>query len=270
LEGSADLLRLFKHVFAVLVALDLLDHLVNCLGLLSPLALAHFELLLKQLVVWLSVASTKAVPQCRVLAVVVVEVKMMDGVARSTIDESGVVRILAIVDQDSPDVDKDEKGDGCDFGHGKQEGKYVVGQSLSIAVEWVESVRRKGSRHDPLVVRLMYILVHTWMVQAPVNPVNAEVCKDEEEGVLCPGVPICRTFVCCIVQLRVAAHFSQEPGHGQNCHYWEGDVGLLHLELDLVLEVSRVVECRLVKNEKVGESGEKEVHNYTKEPAIRA
>ena len=37
------------------------------------------------------------------------------------------------------------------------------------------------------------------MVQKSVDPVNAEIGEDEEEWVLCPIVPACRDFVCCVV-----------------------------------------------------------------------
>jgi hypothetical protein len=113
------------------------------------------------------------------------------------------------------------------------------------------------------VVGFVDVLVNARMVQASVNPVDTEIGEDEEEWVLGPVVPACWAFGCCIIQLRVAAYFSQKPGHGQDCHYGEGDVGLLHLELDLILEVSRVVEGRLVEDEEVGQSGEKEVYKYT-------
>lgn len=74
-------------VSAVVLALDLLDHLIDCLGLLFPFALAHLELLLEQLVVGLPVAATHAVPERRELAVIVVEVQMVHGMASGAVDD---------------------------------------------------------------------------------------------------------------------------------------------------------------------------------------
>ena len=56
--------------------------------------------------------------------------------------------------------------------------------------------------------------------------------------------------------LGVSADLKQEPGHGEDGHDGEGDVGLLHFELDLVLEVARVVEGGLVEDEEVRGAGE--------------
>jgi hypothetical protein len=56
-QSLADLLVLVGNVLATLVAFDFLDHLVDGGRLLLPLALAHLELLLEQLVVGLPVAS---------------------------------------------------------------------------------------------------------------------------------------------------------------------------------------------------------------------
>jgi hypothetical protein len=37
-------------------------------------------------------------------------------VAGGTVDDGRVVRVLAVVDQDSPDVDEDEEEDVCELG----------------------------------------------------------------------------------------------------------------------------------------------------------
>ena len=42
-----------------------------------------------------------------------------------------------------------------------------------MACEW--------SRHDPLVVWLVEGLVHSWVVQATMNPINAKVREQDEE-----------------------------------------------------------------------------------------
>ena len=115
-DHLADLLRLGSVCAVVVVTLDFFDHLVDGLSLLLPLVLAHLEFLLKELVVGLPVASSKAVPEGCVLSVVVVEVQVVHGVAGGTVDDGRVVRVLAVVDQDSPDVDEDEEEDVCELG----------------------------------------------------------------------------------------------------------------------------------------------------------
>ena len=65
----------------------------------------------------------------------------------------------------------------------------MVGQRLCIAVQRVEGVRGKGCGHDPLVVRLMDVLVDARVVQTAVDPVDQRVGEGEEEGELQVVVP---------------------------------------------------------------------------------
>lgn len=102
------------------------------------------------------------------------------------------------------------------------------------------------------------------------DPVDARVGEEEEDGVLRPIVPPPRTLGGCIVQLRVAAHFGKEPWHCEDCHDGEGDVGLLHLELYLVLEVSRVLEGCLIEDEEVGCACKDIVYDDAEKPAVGA
>ena len=97
----------------------------------------------------------------------------------------------------------------------------------------------------------MQRLVDALVVQAAVDPVNAEIGEADEQWKLQPVVPDSRTLLCRVVELRVAAHFSQEPGRGEDGHDGESDVRLLHLKSDLVLEVSWVGEGSLVEDEEV-------------------
>nr|GFD55168.1 hypothetical protein [Tanacetum cinerariifolium] len=90
-----------------------------------PLALAHLELLLEQLVIRLSVAAAHAVPERCKLAVVVVEVQVVHGMARSAVDDRRVVCILSIMDEDSPDVDKDKESNVCKLLEWKEEREDV-------------------------------------------------------------------------------------------------------------------------------------------------
>ena len=97
--------------------------------------------------------------------------------------------VFAVVDEDGPDVDEDEEGDVGKLGEGEQEGEHVVRQRLGVAVQRVEGVRGKGRGHDPLVVRLVDVLVDAWVVQTAVDPIDQRVGEEEEEGELQVVVP---------------------------------------------------------------------------------
>lgn len=124
----------------------------------------------------------------------------------------------------------------------------MVGQSLCIAVHGMKSVRGEGRGHNPLVVRLVQRLVYALVVQTPVDPVDKEVGKADKEWELQPVIPRSWSLLCCIVELRVATHFGQEPWRCKDRHDREGSVCLLHLEFDLVLEVSWMGESRLIED----------------------
>lgn len=221
---------------------------------------------MEQLFVGLPVASSQTIPEGGELSVVVVEVQVVDGVAGGAVDDGRVVRVLAVVDQDSPDVDEDEEGNAGNLGEWEQEWEDVVRETLGVTVGRVEGVRGKRGGHDPLVVRLVDVLVHPGMMQATVDPVDAQVREEDEERNLEVVVPASRAFVCRVVELGVAADLGEEPRDGEDGHDGEGDVGLLHLELDLVFEVARVVEGGLVEDEEVGSTGEDVVHEDAEEP----
>ena len=115
--------------------------------------------------------------------------------AGSSVNNGRVVRILAIMNQDSPDVDTNKQEDIGKLGKREQEREDVIGQTLGIAVQWMESVRGIGSRHDPLVVWLVDVLVNERVVEIAVNPVDERVGEEEEKGKLHVVVPQSRTLV---------------------------------------------------------------------------
>lgn len=193
---------------------------------------------------------------------------MVNCVASGTVDDGRVVGILAVMDQDCPDVDEDEEGDVGELGEREDEGEDVVGEALCISICGVEGVRGEGSRHDPLVVWLVDVFVDLGVMEAAVDPVDAEIGEADEEGELRIVVPAARAILCGIINLGVAADFEEEPGDGEDGHDGEGNVGLLHLEPNLVLEVLGVVESGLVEDEEVRKACEDEVDEDAEEPAI--
>jgi len=123
-----------------------------------------------------------------------------------------------------------------------------------------------GRRHDPLVMRLVKVLVDEWVVQIAMNPVDAEVGEDEEDGELGEVVPKSRAFIGRIVELAVSADFE---AHQRGCaerHERHGLVGLNDLEPDLVLDELGVVQGTLVEDEDVRERSKEEVDEESENP----
>ncbi|KAI3485847.1 hypothetical protein L1887_50645 [Cichorium endivia] len=121
----------------------------------------------------------------------------------------------------------------------KDEGEDVVGQRLRIAVERVEGVAGKRRGHEPLVVRLVHVLVQPRVVLDPVHPVDQEVGEHKEERHRKHRVrpAVVRNAV---IQLAVPSHLEDEPGDGQKVERQKRAHRRLDLELDLVLEEARV------------------------------
>lgn len=196
---SFDFLRLFRLVHPIVFAFNLLPDDLHLLNLLVPLSLAHLELFAEKLIVRLAITATNAIPQRRELAVVVVEVQMVHSVAGSAVDDRIVSVVFAVVDQDGPDIDEDEENDVGEFLQREYEGESMVGETLRVTVEGMEGVRGIWSRHNPLVVRLVQVPVDERVVQASVDPVDAEIGEGDEEGELNQVPPPER----CIIQLVV-------------------------------------------------------------------
>lgn len=57
----------------------------------------------------------------------------------------------------------------------------MVGHTLRPTVHRVESMRREGTRHDPLMVRLVQGLVDQRVVQATMDPVDTEIGERDEQ-----------------------------------------------------------------------------------------
>lgn len=82
--------------------------------------------------------------------------------AGGAVDDGAVGHVLAVVDEDGPDVDEDEQGDVGELLEREEEGEDVVGERLGEAVDRVEGVGGEGAGHDPLVVWFVQALVDAW------------------------------------------------------------------------------------------------------------
>lgn len=266
---------LSRTVGPVVLALDFLDELLHLDDLPVPLVGSHLGLLDEQLRVGLAVRSTEAVPESGELAVVVVEVQVVHGVASGAVDDGRVGHVFTIVDHDGPDLDEGEERDVGELLQREDEGEEVVGDGLGEAIERVEGVRGERCGHDPLVVRLVQALVEELAVKSAVDPVDTEVGESQEDGELEPVPGVAEDAEDRVGDFGVgggvvdeaeAAHFGNEEGHCEQGHDGNGLEGLLDLKAHLVLEVFGVFESSLVEDEDVAEGGKSAVNEGAKEP----
>lgn len=179
--------------------------------------------------------------------------------AGSSVDNRVVAEVFTVVDENGPEVDEDEEENAHPLLHGEEEWEEVVGQTLHGTVDGVESVAGKGSRHNPLVVRLVQVLVDARVVEVSVNPVDAEVAEDDEGGELEEIPPQAGALLGQVIKLAVTTDLEKEDRGVDDGHDGHRRVGLLDLEPDLVLDVLGMVESALVEDEVVGQRGEDEV-----------
>jgi hypothetical protein len=244
-----------------------------------PLVGGHLGLLDEQLRVGLAVGATKTVPEGGELAIVVVEVQVVHGVASRAVDDGRVGDVFTVVNHDGPDLDESEEGDVCELLQREDEGEQVVWDGLGEAVERVESVAGEGCGHDPLVVRLVQALVEELAVQGAVDPVDAEVGEGQEDRELNPVPGVAENAQERVGEVGVsgrvvneahAANFGDEEGDGEEGHDGDGFEGLLDFETHLVLEVFGVLEGGLVEDKDVAEGCERAVDESAEEPGKRS
>lgn len=104
------------------------------------------------------VGAPQTVPQCKVLAVVVVEEEVVVRVVGRAVDDvgqGGGDAVVAVVDGDGPDVDEDVQGQVEQLVEGEEEGVDVVREPLQEAVHWVKGVAGEGGGDLPQVVRFV-------------------------------------------------------------------------------------------------------------------
>ena len=138
--------------------------------------------------------------------------------AGGAVDDRVVGVVLAVVDHDGPEVDEHEEADVRHLLQREDEGEHVVGDALRKPVDGVESVAGVGRRHDPLVVRLVQVLVDGRVVKTAVDPVDAEIGEHDEERELEEVVPPAGPLGRRVVQERVAAHFGDQEGESEERH----------------------------------------------------
>ena len=123
----------------------------------------------------------------------------------------------------------------------------------------MEGVACERRRHDPFVVRFVQTLVQEGMVQAAVDPVDAEVSEHNEERELNPVVGFAkdgeervREVGRVVIDEAVAPDFGDEEGDGEDSHYRDRLERLLDFHAHLIFEVFGVLEGGFVEDEEVG------------------
>lgn len=130
----------------------------------------------------------------------------------STINNRTISHILSIMNKDSPQINKSEQENICQFLQRENERENVVRHALRPAIKRVECMRSIRARHDPFVVRLVESSIHARVVQASVDPVDEEIGETDEEGELEDTVVREWFFGDGIVEFGVSADFKDEEG----------------------------------------------------------
>lgn len=92
---------------------------------------------------------------------------------------SGKIEVLT--NEDSPEIDKGEESNICELLKRKDERIYMIRYALREAIQGVEGVASIRRRHDPLVMRFVQRFVNSGVMQAPVNPVDAQIREGDEQ-----------------------------------------------------------------------------------------
>lgn len=155
--------------------------------------------------------------------------------AGGTVDNGAVCDVLAVMNEDGPQVDETEEEDVGELLQREDEGEDVVGHALGPSVKRVEGVRGEGGGHNPLVVRLVESAVDAWVVQTSVNPVDEEIGEEDKDGELEDAVVGEGLLGDGIVQFGVTPDLEDEEGRGQESHWGHGGHGLLDFQGNLAL-----------------------------------
>lgn len=98
-------------------------------------------------------------------------------------------------------------------------------------------------------------------------PINAQICKANEERelqVIIQGEGRIRRR---IVQLAVPAYFEKKERGGENGHDWHRDHSLFDFQSHLIGEILGVGESGVIEDELVGKRCAKEIDHQAEKPA---
>lgn len=129
------------------------------------------------------VGAANFIPECEILTIVVIKIQVMISVMGRTIDnvfQEIWHAVIAIVNRDCPDIDSNVETQVGHLVQRKEERIDVIGNTLQETIHGVEGVTCKRCSNLPAVMGLVQTLVHKFMMEEPVNPVNAHVGEEKE------------------------------------------------------------------------------------------
>jgi len=126
------------------------------------------------------VSSHDSIPECEVLSIVVLEIRMMDSVMISSVDDITIVKSLSIMDRNSPSTHQKEEGKIQVLIKRYEVSENVIGKRLSESVCRMESKGSKWSRNDPFVMQLVD-WVERRKVDSPMNPIDHGIGENKIE-----------------------------------------------------------------------------------------
>lgn len=90
---------------------------------------------------------------------------------------------------------------------GKDKSKDVIWDALGETIQWMKSVTGVWGRHHPFVVRFVKSFVDQWMMQTSMDPVDAHICKGDEEWELEVCIPPSWSLLGTVVQFGISSYF---------------------------------------------------------------
>ena len=127
----------------------------------------------------------------------------------------------------------------------------MIRYALGKPIQWMKRMARIRRGHDPLMMRFVQGFVDSRMMQAPVDPIDEEVGEHDEKRELKHIIQSKRGIGREVIKFCVAAHFTEEQGRCEDGHDRNRYQSLANFEPDLVLQVFRMHESRMVENERV-------------------
>lgn len=127
---------------------------------------------------------------------------------------------LRLTDEHGPDIDKNEQRNVCQLLQREDKWEDMIWHTLRPAVNCMESMARIRTWHNPFVVSLVQLFVDKRVVQSAVDPVDEEICEEEEKRELQIVVQRKWRLSGCIVKLCVPLNLGQHEWNGENSETW--------------------------------------------------
>lgn len=184
----------------------------------------------------------------------------MNCVVSRRVDEDAT-KVNLVVNRDCPEVNQHKHGNEEKVVQREDVREYVIRNSLTEAVQWVERVGAVWACEAVGVVQLVQTAIEDWVMKSTMEPIHHEVSEDEKQWDTQEEVP---PSVLIDILVHLAVSTVREEGRRQQWdrHHWDGgqrNVLLVgHLLREILLVDGWREETRLVphKEEEVAHRGE--------------